>query len=97
MQHQSNALKEKYKSSKNNNRGENQMHAMFQEVMAQYMDTYKKKKANRKKTEAELKTFEHMNLDETSSEEEVKREEEVDDIFGNDDDSFSDLGAMNDL
>ena len=96
MQRQSNALKEKYKSSKNNNR-DNQVHAMFQEVMAQYMATHKKKKANRKKTEAELKTFEHLNLDETSSDEEVKREEEVDDIFGNDDDSFSDLGAMNDL
>ena len=71
---------------------------MFKEVMAQHMETHKKKKENRKKTEAEFKTFENLNLDETASREEVKpEEEEVDDIFGNNVNSFSDLGFMNDL
>ena len=37
MQRHSNALKEKYKSSKSNNR-DKKVQAMFQEVMAQYME-----------------------------------------------------------
>ena len=100
MQCQSNALKEKFKRDFKNTKRDQESHSMFKEVMAQYMDKFKKnKKAGKKKTEAELNNFEHLNLDESSSEEEEKREEEeeVDDIFGNDDNSFSDLAPMSDV
>ena len=100
MQRHSSALKEKYKRDFKNTKRDQEVHSMFKEVMAQYMDKFKKnKRAGKKKTEAELRNFEHLNLDESSSEEEEKREEEeeVDDIFGNDDDSFSDLAPMSDL
>ena len=99
MQRHTNSLKEKYKSTKNSSR-DKQVHTLFKEVMAQYMDNVsKKKKANKKKAEAELQNFEHLNLDESSVSEveQDKQEDEVDDIFGNDDDSFSDLAPMNDI
>ena len=95
MQRHTNTLEERYKRDiKNINRDE-KVQTMFKEVMAQYMDTCnKKKKSSRKKTEAELRNFEHLNLDESSFEEEDKRQEEVKDPFGFDDDSFSDLQPM---
>ena len=99
MQRQSKVLKEKYKTSKSKPRSQ-EMQAMVQEVMAQYMkNVSKKEKGTRKKNEAELQNFEHLSLDESSiSEVEVeKQENEVDDIFGTDDDSFSDLAPVNDI